>query len=100
MALPIYNFYCIELSTKIMRYAVFTDIHANLEALEAVLAKIDDEDPAMLHAAPEEVDASALKPRPWRYRALPTSQGLGMTKQPDSCSLWNARRLSAMLGRM
>src|SRR3979411_3130100 len=25
-----------------MRYAVFTDIHANLEALEAVLAKIDE----------------------------------------------------------
>jgi diadenosine tetraphosphatase ApaH/serine/threonine PP2A family protein phosphatase len=42
MALPIYHFYCIELSTKIMRYAVFTDVHANLEALEAVLAKIDE----------------------------------------------------------
>ncbi|HEY6541117.1 MAG TPA: metallophosphoesterase family protein [Ktedonobacteraceae bacterium] len=42
MALPIYHFYCIELSTKNMRYAVFTDIHANLEALEAVLAKIDE----------------------------------------------------------
>src|SRR5437588_418067 len=27
-----------------MRYAVFTDIHANLEALEAVLAKIDELD--------------------------------------------------------
>jgi diadenosine tetraphosphatase ApaH/serine/threonine PP2A family protein phosphatase len=40
--LPIYHFYCIELSTKNMRYAVFTDIHANLEALEAVLAKIDE----------------------------------------------------------
>lgn len=25
-----------------MRYAIFTDVHANLEALEAVLAKIDD----------------------------------------------------------
>ncbi|HEV7236471.1 MAG TPA: metallophosphoesterase family protein, partial [Ktedonobacteraceae bacterium] len=25
-----------------MRYAVFTDIHANLEAMEAVLAKIDE----------------------------------------------------------
>src|SRR5690242_469024 len=25
-----------------MRYAVFTDVHANLEALEAVLAKIDE----------------------------------------------------------
>src|SRR3984893_5431611 len=25
-----------------MRYAIFTDIHANLEALEAVLARIDD----------------------------------------------------------
>jgi diadenosine tetraphosphatase ApaH/serine/threonine PP2A family protein phosphatase len=40
--LPIYNFYFIELSKQIMRYAVFTDIHANLEALEAVLAKIDE----------------------------------------------------------
>ncbi len=36
------NFYCIELSAKNMRYAIFTDIHANLEALEAVLAKIDE----------------------------------------------------------
>src|SRR2546421_9330772 len=26
----------------LMRYAVFTDVHANLEALEAVLAKIDE----------------------------------------------------------
>ena len=25
-----------------MRYAIFTDVHANLEALEAVLAKIDE----------------------------------------------------------
>src|SRR5215469_269578 len=25
-----------------MRYAIFTDIHANLEALETVLAKIDE----------------------------------------------------------
>src|SRR6516164_3002616 len=25
-----------------MRYAIFTDIHANLEALEAVLARIDE----------------------------------------------------------
>src|SRR5260370_9090935 len=25
-----------------MRYAIFTDIHANLEALEAVLAKIEE----------------------------------------------------------
>src|SRR5438128_7341773 len=25
-----------------MRYAVFTDVHANLEALEAVLAKLDE----------------------------------------------------------
>ena len=25
-----------------MRYAIFSDIHANLEALEAVLAKIDE----------------------------------------------------------
>ncbi len=40
--MPIYNFYFIELSKQIMRYAVFTDIHANLEALEAVLAKIDE----------------------------------------------------------
>src|SRR3989441_11990932 len=31
-----------ELSEIIMRYAIFSDIHANLEALEAVLAKIDE----------------------------------------------------------
>src|SRR5260370_40285844 len=35
-----YN-YMPELSEIIMRYAIFSDIHANLEALEAVLAKID-----------------------------------------------------------
>jgi diadenosine tetraphosphatase ApaH/serine/threonine PP2A family protein phosphatase len=32
----------LELSENIMRYAIFSDIHANLEALEAVLAKIDE----------------------------------------------------------
>src|SRR5260370_7823670 len=32
----------LELSEYIMRYAIFSDIHANLEALEAVLAKIDE----------------------------------------------------------
>src|SRR5215469_3945358 len=32
----------LELSELIMRYAIFSDIHANLEALEAVLAKIDE----------------------------------------------------------
>src|SRR5438874_13424316 len=31
-----------EMSELFMRYAIFTDIHANLEALEAVLAKIDE----------------------------------------------------------
>ena len=36
-----YN-YMPELSEIIMRYAIFSDIHANLEALEAVLAKIDE----------------------------------------------------------
>ena len=32
----------IEQSEQNMRYAIFSDIHANLEALEAVLAKIDE----------------------------------------------------------
>ena len=32
----------LELSRLNMRYAVFSDIHGNLEALEAVLAKIDE----------------------------------------------------------
>jgi len=32
----------IEQSEKNMRYAIYSDIHANLEALEAVLAKIDE----------------------------------------------------------
>src|SRR5258708_24549360 len=36
-----YN-YMPELSEIIMRYAIFSDIHANLEALDAVLAKIDE----------------------------------------------------------
>jgi len=31
-----------EMSELSMRYAIFTDIHANLEALEAVLAKVDE----------------------------------------------------------
>src|SRR5947199_6859909 len=31
-----------EMSELFMRYAIFTDIHANLEALDAVLAKIDE----------------------------------------------------------
>src|SRR5258708_37740081 len=35
-------YYILELSEYIMRYAIFSDIHANLEALEAVLAKIDE----------------------------------------------------------
>src|SRR5215472_2039909 len=32
----------IEQSEHAMRYAIFSDIHANMEALEAVLAKIDE----------------------------------------------------------
>src|SRR5436305_682178 len=51
-------------------------------------------------AKPDDVEASALKPRPCRYRAEPTSHGFGITKQPDSCSLRNARRLSATDGRV
>src|SRR5260370_7855334 len=35
-----YN-YMPELSEIIMRYAIFSDIHANLEALKALLPKID-----------------------------------------------------------
>ena len=36
----------------------------------------------VVHAYPALVDASAAKPRCWSIRALPTSHGLGMTKQP------------------
>jgi hypothetical protein len=35
-------------------------------------------------AKPALVDASALKPMPCNALALPTSQGLGITKQPLS----------------
>src|SRR5260370_41672103 len=35
-------YYILELSEYIMRYAIFSDIHANLEALEAVFAKINE----------------------------------------------------------
>jgi hypothetical protein len=51
-------------------------------------------------AKPELVVASALNPRLCRKRALPTSQGFGMTKHPDLCSSWKARRLAAMMGRV
>jgi hypothetical protein len=37
----------------------------------------------MEKANPELVLASALKPRAASSRALPTSHGFGMTKQPD-----------------
>src|SRR5579859_4212042 len=42
---------------------------------------------------------SALKLRRRRCRALPTFHGLGMTKQPLSCSLRKVLRLSAVDGR-
>src|SRR3954470_23085134 len=41
------------------------------------------------HAKPELVVASALKPRPARNMALPTSQGFGMTKHPWA---WSTRK--------
>ena len=47
------------------------------------------------NAKPALVVARALKPRCCRYRAEPTSQGLGMTKQPRSCNARNARRRAA-----
>src|SRR5439155_10193102 len=50
---------------------------------------------AMVQAKPALVEASALKPRCCRARALPASCGLGIMKHPDSCSLRNAARLSA-----
>src|SRR2546421_399017 len=43
---------------------------------------------------PAEVVASALKPSRCRYTALPSSQGLGRTKHPDSCSARNAATAS------
>ncbi len=43
----------------------------------------------VLHANPELVVASAVKPRCARYRALPISHGFGITKQPASWSVRN-----------
>ena len=48
-----------------------------------------------VQANPELVVARALKPSISRYRALPTSHGLGMTKQPVSCSARKAPVRSA-----
>src|SRR5229473_2942375 len=47
------------------------------------------------HAKPALVEAIALNPRCCNAFALPTSQGLGSTKQPVSCNFRNAARLSA-----
>src|SRR6185437_8862879 len=44
------------------------------------------------HAKPELVVASALKPSAASACAEPASQGFGIRKQPDSCSLRNAAR--------
>jgi hypothetical protein len=49
-------------------------------------------------AMPELVEARALNPKPCSSRALPASQGFGITKQPSSCSLRNWARLSAADG--
>src|SRR5262245_21573187 len=51
-------------------------------------------------AKPELADASALKPSCASSRALPTSHGFGMTKQPDWCSSRKTRRLpeASLLG--
>src|SRR5258708_32053106 len=42
------------------------------------------------NATPAHVVARALNPRCWRERAVPTSQGFGRTKHPDSCRERNA----------
>src|SRR4029079_6650254 len=51
----------------------------------------------MVQAKPGTVDASALKPRCCNALALPTSNGLGIMKQPLSCSVLNVARLSAVV---
>src|SRR5262245_61371602 len=51
----------------------------------------------MDQAAPALVVASALKPRLARYRALPASHGLGLTKQPDWCSCRKAVLFSSVV---
>ena len=48
------------------------------------------------HAAPELVEASALKPSCASQCAEPTSHGLGMTKQPLACSWRKAARRAAI----
>src|SRR5262245_62760120 len=47
------------------------------------------------NAAPALVVASAGNSRCWSQRALPTSHGFGMTKQPDAWSARNVRRFSS-----
>src|SRR5436305_5845846 len=42
-----------------------------------------------VNANPADVVARASNPRCWRYRAVPTSHGLGITKQPDACNFRN-----------
>src|SRR6266404_4969646 len=49
------------------------------------------------HAKPALVEASALNPRCCNAFAVPTSQGLGSTKQPASCNFRNLARLSAVV---
>src|SRR5215469_18961654 len=51
-------------------------------------------------AQPELVVASALNPAACSQTAEPASQGLGMTKQPDSCSRRKLARRSAMEAAM
>ncbi len=50
------------------------------------------------NATPALVVASARNPRCCSQRAVPTSQGFGRTKQPDSWSRRNSRRRSSMAG--
>src|SRR5262245_50636792 len=49
-------------------------------------------------AKPALVVARALKPMFCRYRTVPMSQGLGMTKQPLSCRRRKVARFSAVVG--
>src|SRR5215471_20169604 len=50
-----------------------------------------------VQAKPALLDAIALKPSCCSAFAVPTSNGFGITKQPFSCSLRKAARLSAVV---
>src|SRR5665213_3330798 len=70
--------------------------HSSVRCFSASSSAMRLSDLPIDQAKPALVEASALNPRCWSARALPTSKGLGMMKHPRSCILRNVARLSAV----